>query len=385
MEYPTHRKENAHMHYFLAHWQAWAWSAGILAGSILIALLVRWILFAVLSGLSKKKPTLLKDSIIRHSKNMARWIFPLLAVVVAVPALPLPPIAKNALQHVVGLALIGVTGWLVILFTDVIIDVFESRYRTDVADNLEARKVQTQLNVLRRIIDVLIVFITAGFMLMTFPSIRQIGTSLLASAGVAGLVIGLAMRPTLASLVAGIQIALTQPIRIDDVVVVDGEWGRVEEIHTFFVVVRIWDLRRLVLPLSYFIEHPFENWTRVSADLLAYVVLWADYSVPVDELRGELTRILKSSGKWKGDVNVLQVTDSNDHAIQIRALMDAHDSGQAWDLRCYVREELIKFLQQKYPQCLPRYRGEMLGGLPDGAPSKGRRPGPSATPQQQPV
>jgi small-conductance mechanosensitive channel len=373
------------MNYFLAHWQAWAWSAGILAGAILVAFVVRWILFLVLNGLAKRNPSLLKDSIIRHSKNLARWILPLLAVVIVAPALPLPPIAKSALQHAVGLALIGVTGWLVILFTDVLIEMFEARYRTDVADNLEARKVQTQLNVLRRIIDVLIIFITAGFMLMTFPSIRQIGTSLLASAGVAGLVIGLAMRPTLSSLVAGIQIALTQPIRMDDVVVVDGEWGRIEEIHTFFVVVRIWDLRRLVLPLSYFIEHPFENWTRVSADLLAYVPLWVDYSVPIEEVRNELTRILKSTPKWKGEVNVLQVVDANDHAVQIRALMDARDSGQAWDLRCLVREELVKFLQQHYPQSLPRYRGEVVGGLPDGAPSKGRRLGPSAAPQQQPV
>lgn len=373
------------MHYFLDHWNLWAWSAGILAGSILLALLFRTILFAAINGLAKRNPTLLKDSIIRHSKNLARWILPLLAVVIAVPTLPLSPIAKNAIQHAVGVALIGVMGWLIILVTDVIIDVFEARYRTDTADNLVARKVQTQLNVLRRILDVLIIFITVGIALMTFPSIHQIGASVLASAGVAGIVVGLAMKPTLSSLVAGIQIALTQPIRIDDVVVVDGEWGRIEEIHTFFVVVRIWDLRRLVLPLSYFIEQPFENWTRTSADLLAYVVLWVDYSVPVDALREELTRILNTTPKWKGEVNVMQVVDANDHAIQIRALMDAPDSGQAWDLKCAVREELIKFLQQKYPQSLPRYRGEMVGGLPDQAPPNRRTLGPSAAPQQQPV
>jgi small-conductance mechanosensitive channel len=373
------------MHYVLAHWEAWAWSSGILAGSIVAALLFRWVLFAIVARLAKKHPTLLKDSIIGHSKNLARWILPLLAVVIVAPALPAPPIVKNAIQHAVGIALIAVFGWLVILVTDVVIDIFEARYRLDAADNLTARKVQTQLNVLRRILDVLIVFITVGFALMTFPAIHQIGTSVLASAGVAGIVVGLAMKPTLSSLVAGIQIALTQPIRIDDVVVVDGEWGRIEEIHTFFVVVRIWDLRRLVLPLTYFIEQPFENWTRVSADLLAYVVLWVDYSVPVDALRGELTRILKNTKKWKGEVNVLQVVDANDHAVQIRALMDATDSGQAWDLKCIVREELIKFLQQNYPQSLPRYRGEMVGAVADGTAPKGRRFGPPPAPQQQPV
>jgi small-conductance mechanosensitive channel len=373
------------MHYLLAHWKDWAVSAGILAGSIVVALVVRWILFAILNSLAKRNPTLLKDSIIRHSKNMARWILPLLAVVLAAPTLPLPHLAKSALQHAVGIALIAVIGWLAVLFTDVIIDVFETRYRIDAADNLTARKMQTQLNVLRRIVDVLIIFITIGIALMTFPTIHQIGTSVLASAGVAGIVVGLAMKPTLSSLVAGIQIALTQPMRIDDVVVVNGEWGRIEEIHTFFVVVRIWDLRRLVLPLSYFIEQPFENWTRTSAELLAYVTLWLDYSVPVEELREELTRILKSSSKWKGAVNVLQVVDANDHAVQIRALMDAPDSGQAWDLKCLVREELIKFLQQKYPESLPRYRGEMVGGLPGGVPSNDRGVGPSTTPQQQPA
>ncbi|MGA9885084.1 MAG: mechanosensitive ion channel domain-containing protein [Candidatus Acidiferrales bacterium] len=373
------------MHYLLAHWQAWAWSAGILVGSIVVALLVRLAIFAIVNSLAKRNPTLLKDSIIRHTKNLARWILPLLAVVFAVPALPLPLVFKSALEHAAGLALIGVVGWLAILVTDVIIDVFEARYRVDTADNLVARKVQTQLNVLRRIIALLIIFITVGIALMTFPAIHQIGTSVLASAGVAGIVVGLAMKPTLSSLVAGIQIALTQPIRIDDVVVVNGEWGRIEEIHTFFVVVRIWDLRRLVLPLSYFIEQPFENWTRTSADLLAYVLLWVDYSVPADELRAELTRLLKSTPKWKGQVNVLQVTDANDHAIQIRALMDAPDSGQAWDLKCLVREGLIKFLQEKYPGSLPRYRGEMLGGLSDQAAPKERAFGPPPAPQQQPV
>jgi len=373
------------MHYFLVHWTSWAWSAGILAGSIFIALLVRWILFAILDHVAKRNPSVLKSSIIRHCENLTRWILPLLAIVIAVPTLPLPPIAKNAIQHAVGVALIGAVGWLIILITDVTIDVFEARYHMDTADNLLARKVQTQLNVLRRILDVLIIFITVGFALMTFPAIHQIGTSVLASAGVAGIVVGLAMKPTLSSLVAGIQIALTQPIRIDDVVVVNGEWGRIEEIHTFFVVVRIWDLRRLVLPLSYFIENPFENWTRTSAELLEYIYLWVDYSVPVDELRQEFTRILKSTPKWKGQVNVLQVTDSNDHAIQIRALMDATDSGQGWDLTCYVREQLITFLQQKYPQCLPRYRGEVLGGLPGQAPANGRAFVPPSAPRRQPV
>jgi small-conductance mechanosensitive channel len=179
------------------------------------------------------------------------------------------------------------------------------------------------------------------------------------------------------------QIALTQPIRIDDVVVVEGQWGWIEEIQSTHVVVRIWDLRRLVLPLSYFIEHPFENWTRTSADLLAYVFLWVDYTIPVDEVREELTRILKTTKKWKGSVNVLQVTDASEHAVQIRALMDAADSSLAWDLRCYVREKLIAFLQKNHPQCLPRLRGEFTTAPPDSGQPKGGRFGPSAIPGPQ--
>ncbi|HTZ75522.1 MAG TPA: mechanosensitive ion channel domain-containing protein [Candidatus Aquilonibacter sp.] len=346
------------MHFFLAHWEPWAWSAGILIGAVLLALAVRLLLFALLARLTKRQPTLLKDSLILHSQRVSRWIFPLLALTVALPAAPLPAIVKMALLHVTGIAFIASIAWLVMLVVDVCVDVFAARYRTDVADNLLARKVQTQLRALRRIIAIVIVVLAVGLSLMTFPSIHQIGTSLLASAGIAGLIVGMAMKPTLSSLIAGIQVALTQPIRLDDVVVVQGDWGWIEEIQTTYVVVRIWDLRRLVLPLSYFIEQPFENWTRTSANLLANVLLWVDYTTPVEELRGELTRILKSTKDWRGTVNVLQVTDANDRAMQIRALMDASDSSVAWNLRCYVREQLIQYLQQRHPQCLPRLRGE---------------------------
>ncbi len=194
---------------------------------------------------------------------------------------------------------------------------------------------------------------------MTFPSIRTVGTSLIASAGLAGLILGMAMWPTLASLIAGIQIALTQPIRIEDVVVVEGEWGWIEEIGTTYVVVRIWDLRRLVVPMSYIIEKPFQNWTRVTANLLGTVFLYVDYSVPVDEVRQELHSILKASGMWDGETWGLQVTDAGQHTLKLRALMNAPDDSKAWDLRCYVRESLIKFLQQRYPESLPKTRAEV--------------------------
>jgi len=371
------------LHSLFTDWQSWLWSIGILGGSILLAFFFRVILFAGLRRLALHDSSLLKDSVIRHSEHLSRWILPLLAVVIALPAAPLPERVMRPLQHLVGLALIAAMAWLVVLVCDVVFDMLASHYRTDVADNLLARKVQTQLRVMRRIVIMIVTVVALSIMLMTFPAIRQIGTSILASAGLAGLIVGMAMRPTLSSLIAGLQIAMTQPIRIDDVVVVEGQWGWIEEIQTTHVVVRIWDLRRLVLPLSYFIEHPFENWTHTSSDLLAYVVLWVDYTVPVEDVRQELTRILQSTKKWKGGVNVLEVTDASDHALQIRALMDAADSSLAWDLRCYVREKLVLFLQQNYPQCLPRYRGEFLTLAPDKSPAKAGRAGQAAIPGVQ--
>ena len=352
------------MSYLIAHWHAWIWSISVLAGSVLIAIAVRLLVFAALKRLGRQAQSILADSIIHHSQRLSRWIFPLLAVVIALPAARLPADVLDPLQHVVGLAVIAALAWLAVLVCEVAFDVLGSRYRTDVADNLIARKVQTQLHVLRRVVILVVGVVTFSVMLMTFPGIRQIGASLLASAGLAGLIVGMAMRPTLSSLIAGMQIALTQPIRMDDVVVVEGQWGWIEEIQTTHVVVRIWDLRRLILPLSYFIEHPFENWTHTSADLLANVVLWVDYTVPVEEIRRELTRTLQSTKKWKGSVNVLEVTDASDRAMQIRALMDAADSSLAWDLRCYVREKLIEFLQRRYPQSLPHFRGEIFGVAP---------------------
>lgn len=254
--------------------------------------------------------------------------------------------------------MIAATAWLVILVSQILSDLISARYRIDTADNLSARRVQTQIEVLHRVVIVIVVVVALSIMLMTFPAIKHIGVSLLASAGLAGLIVGMAMKSTLSSLIAGIQIAFTQPIRIEDAVVVEGEWGWVEEIGTTYVVVRIWDLRRLVLPLSYFIEHPFQNWTRSSADLLANVFPYVDYTLPVEEVRAELQRVLKSTNLWKGTVCGLQVTDATEHTIQLRALMDARDSGNAWDLRCYVREKLIGYLQEKYPHSLPKIRAE---------------------------
>lgn len=233
------------------------------------------------------------------------------------------------------------------------------KYDLSDADNLKSRKLYTQYNILERIVIFIIIIIATAIALMLFDGVKNIGISLFASAGVAGLIIGLSAQKALGTVLAGLQIALTQPIRIDDVVVVEGEWGKIEEINLTFVVIRIWDSRRLVVPSTYFLDKPFQNWTRTSADILGTVFIYTDYTMPFEPLRKELTRLLESNSLWDKKVNVLQITDAKESTVEIRALMSAADSPDAWDLRVYVREKLIEFIQREYPQCLPRTRIEI--------------------------
>ena len=342
----------------LSNLHAWLWSIGILAVAIVVAQGIHAVLFSILKRLADREGSVFLNSLVRHAQRPSRLILPFLALIAALPATRFSESVLTTIERASGLGLIAATAWLVILTSQLLSDVISARYQINQADNLSARRVQTQIEVLHRVVVVVIVVVTLSLMLMTFPSIKHIGMSLLASAGLAGLIVGMAMKTTLSSLIAGIQIAFTQPIRIEDVVVVEGEWGWVEEIGTTYVVVRIWDLRRLVLPLSYFIEHPFQNWTRSSADLLANVLIYVDYTAPVEEIRAELGRIVKSTNLWKGAVCSLQVTDAGEHTLQLRALVDARDSGAAWDLRCYVREKVIQFLQNKYPNALPKVRAD---------------------------
>lgn len=347
--------------YFLRHWQNWLIAAVIVIGAIIVGLIVHSIIFFVLKRLARNPKRVVVASVLEHGRKSARWILPILAVLVILPTLPIRNSVKLPAEHVVGLALIASVAWIFILLTEIVADIVAARYRIDVSDNLTARRIRTQTQVLRRIVQLLIVVLTVGIMLLTIPNVRAIGTSVLASAGVAGLIIGMAMKPTLSNVVAGIEIALTQPIRIEDAVIVEGDWGWIEEINITYVVVRTWDWRRLVLPISYFIEHPFQNWTKKTANLIGAVYLYVDYSVPVDEVRKELERLVKSTDKWDGTVVNLQVSDVKETTIELRALADAKDAGTTWDLRCYIREGLIKFLQQNYPQSLPKTRAQIQG------------------------
>ncbi|MCL5006346.1 MAG: mechanosensitive ion channel family protein [Acidobacteria bacterium] len=347
------------MSHFFKDWHAWAISGGILVGALIATYVIYKLVFGFAQRFAEREGSVIDKSLVRHLRAPAKLIIPLLVYFAVLPATTLPRSLSRVLQHILGLGMIATAAWVFIVLIDVFEDVAADRYKIGIQDDLRARKIRTQIHVLRRTAMVIVIFIALSVMLMTFPSIRQFGVSLFASAGIAGLVIGMAARPTLSNLVAGVQIALTEPIRLEDVVIVEGEWGWIEEITTTYVVVRIWDLRRLVVPISYFVENPFQNWTRDTADLLGTVFIYTDYTVRVEEVRQELHRILKTTNLWDGKVWGLQVTNANEHTMELRALMSASDSPKSWDLRCYVRENLVAFLQQHYPQSLPKTRVEM--------------------------
>ncbi|MGX1025302.1 mechanosensitive ion channel family protein [Psychroflexus sp. MBR-150] len=231
-----------------------------------------------------------------------------------------------------------------------------NRYDIEAEDNLHSRKLYTQVNILEKVIVTLIIIVAIGLILLSFDGIRKIGIGLFASAGVAGIIIGLSAQKVFGALLAGIQIAITQPFRIDDAVLVENEWGWIEEINLTYIVVRIWDKRRLVLPSTYFLEKPFQNWTRTSGDIIGTVFLYTDYTIPFESLREELTRVLNTTDLWDKKVNVLQVTDSKEHTVESRILVSAKNSPTCWDLRVYVREKMIEFIQKNYPESLPKAR-----------------------------
>jgi len=336
-------------------------SGGFLVGAIIAALLLHLILSLITRIWFRRhaeKGNLILRSVIRHVRGPLRLGLPLLAVVVVLPFVSLPEHLLNLLRHSISILTILTVAWLVVRSASILEDYLFDKYRIDVEDNLKARQIHTQMRYLKRVFAVIVAVIALALILMNFEKVRQLGTTILASAGIVGIVLGLASQRSIALLFAGFQIALTQPIRIDDVVIVENEWGRIEEITLTYVVVRVWDKRRLVVPISYFIEKSFQNWTRVSADLLGTVYLYCDYSVPVQAVREELKRILEQSEDWDGEVCVVQVTDTTEKTMAVRALMSAIDASRLWNLRCQVREKLIDFIQREFPESLPRFRAE---------------------------
>ena len=297
-------------------------------------------------------------------KGLRKPLFTVILLLSLGPALDYLQLHLSWLDRSRQVLLIFAGAWLLVQFVALGRSALINQFDITAGDNLKARKVFTQVRVFERVAIVLIVVIALGLALMTFESIRQIGISLLTSAGIAGIIVGLAAQKLIGNILAGLQIAITQPIRIDDVVIVEGEWGRIEEITLTYVVVNIWDKRRLVVPSTYFIEKPFQNWTRTTSEILGTVFIHTDYRMPVDELRAELTSILSNTALWDGKVNVVQVTGCTQTTMEVRALVSAVNSGTAWDLRVLVREKLVEFLQKNYPEMLPRTRVEIADPKP---------------------
>ena len=297
-------------------------------------------------------------------KNFKRFITPVLIFLIAI-------FLKYGISYFVNIEEENITylikkgsaislvlsiAWTIIVLLKVVKFKYLNKFDLSKEDNLKARKLYTQFNILERIVIFAIIIIAIAISLMLFDEVKKIGVSIFASAGVAGIIIGFAAQKAIGTILAGLQIAISQPIRLDDVVVVEGEWGRVEEIMLTYVVVRIWDERRLVLPTTYFIEKPFQNWTRTTAQILGTVFLYTDYNIDFDALRKELTRLLENNDLWDKKVNNIQITDSKENYVEIRALMSAENSSEAWDLRVYVREHLIKYIQKNYPDSFSKTR-----------------------------
>lgn len=338
---------------------AWTSTLLLVVLAAVAACAVHWLALRLLTAAFSRRAVYIQ-AFLRRTRMLTRAVAVFIAATLVIQAAPLSESTLSTLSSILGACLVVIAGWTAIIGAHIASEVYLSRFQIDVSDNLLARKHVTQIRILRRVGDTLIVMLTLGAALMSFESVRQYGVSIFASAGAAGLVLGFAARPVLENLIAGIQIAITQPIRIDDAVVIEGEWGWIEEITGTYVVIRIWDWRRLIVPLSYFIQNPFTNWTRESASIIGTVFVRADYTLDVDEFRAYLTEVAKASPLWDGKVVNMQVTNADDRAMEIRALVSARTSPEAWDLRCDVREKLVAYIRDRHPESLPQVRSTAM-------------------------
>jgi small-conductance mechanosensitive channel len=333
-----------------------------------VALLAHWLSLRIVLRVPVPDPARgFMQTFIAATTGPSRLALVVLALWAVLPSTDFPAAVAQGIGHGLLASLVVLVGWSATRALEIAVALYLRRFRLDTEDNLLARKHVTQVRVLKRAGDVLIALVTAATALMTFSSVRTYGVSLFASAGAASFVVGLAARPLLTNLIAGVQIAVTQPIRLEDAVIVEGEWGWVEEITSTYVVVRLWDWRRMVLPLSYFLEKPFQNWTRETTSLIGSVFLHVDYSVPVETVRRELAEIARASPLWDGKVVSLQVSDAKEWAVELRALVSARNAPQTWDLRCEVREKLVAFLQREYPHALPTARVQVQPSVASGS------------------
>ncbi|WID96309.1 mechanosensitive ion channel [Bosea vestrisii] len=337
----------------------WSISLALFALAFVLALTIHRIAYEIMTRIVASWD-LFWRSLVSRTYGPARFTVITLALSFAASIAPLSQTQATLIRHALLICFVALVAWLAKTALHIWTTVYLRRFKLDAEDNLLARKHVTQTRILRRIAEIMVVVVAVAAMLMTFDGVRQYGVSLLASAGAAGLVVGLALQPMLKNVFAGIQLAVTQPIRIDDAVLIEGEWGNVEEITSTYVVIRLWDWRRMILPLSYFIEKPFQNWTRDDAALIGTVMIYLDYATPIAAVRCKVEEIAAASRLWDRRVVNVQVTDFKQSTMEVRILISAGTSPRVFDLRCEMREQIVAFLQREYPHALPRIRAEQL-------------------------
>ncbi|MEQ9438670.1 MAG: mechanosensitive ion channel [Cyclobacteriaceae bacterium] len=342
------------------------WALIILAFSFILGLIIRALFYRFIRLYTRRNDWKMGTSILKHLGNRTRLFFPLLVFWVLQPIVLLPEPLDDIVQKTTQALFFMSVGWILLKSINVLEDIAYVYYQEERGDLLRERKVRTQLQFLKRIMGVVIFILVLASVLLTFDGVREVGATLLTSAGVAGIIVGVAAQKSLANLLAGLQIAITQPIKIDDSVIVEGEWGMIEEITLTYVVVRVWDKRRIVLPITYFIEKPFQNWTRSSSELTGVIMLYVDYNLPIEPLREQLTAILQEEPLWDQQANVIQVVDTTERTMVLRVLVSSNDAPNTWTLRCSVREKLITYIREHHAESLPKSRVAVLDGPPEG-------------------
>lgn len=337
----------------LAWAPAWTVSIAVAAIALLVAQLAYSLILRAATRTIRRRDTFWRSLLLR-TRGPGRLALIIVALSWAVSAAPFPPRQAGLIQHGLGIAFIVLCGWAVLSAVDIGAAIYMRRHRVDIANDLQARKHLTQIRILKRALSTLVILVTAGLALTTIPGVRQLGVSLLAAGGAAGIIVGLALQPVLSNLIAGVQIALTQPVRIGDAVFIQNEYGRVEEINATYVVVRLWDERRMIVPLKFFIDQPFQNWSRESTARLGSVTFLIDYRLPIAPLRAKLEEIVRASAHWDGKVVKLQVVDARENVMEIRGVVSAAAPDVLFELRCEVREKLLDYLRTEFPWAMHR-------------------------------
>lgn len=346
---------------YLLHLPDFIYNMAILFISVALAFVLKAIFYRLTSYYRKIEGFSFLKSVVLHLSKPLNFFLPFVSLNFFSALLSVSKFERATIDKAIEIGLIISFSYILINLIKVVQDFIISSYDLQKENNLRERKIRTQLQFLRKFLVALILVLTVAAILFSFEGMRKIGTGLLTSVGIGGIIIGFAAQKSLGNLLAGFQIAFTQPIRIDDVLVVEGEWGKVEEITLTYVVMQIWDQRRLILPITYFIEKPFQNWTRISAEILGTVFLYVDYTLPMEALRVEFERLINNHNLWDKKVKIIQVTDLKENVMEVRVLMSANNSSNAFDLRCDIREGLITFIQKNYATSLPKTRAFVVG------------------------